>query len=513
MSRPRPALAAGLLAAALAGPLLLAASAQAEFAKPAASFRNSVGVNLHTDYFGSPGTLGTWGTNVDVELLQQRLADLGIRRVRGTICDVSGCTLAKSAELQARMVELGTQPSDVRYVLNAGSFSANSANLTPAQRGTVAVNNILPSLAPYVEALEGVNEPPQYNHGGGYSTIQPQAAADAATTQQSLWAARNAHPVLQNAQVLPSAPAAPSATPGLAAQAPHLTRYNAHSYRNIESPDRVSDSTDVHRVRTRVDGGTTNYGTCKVGATVYADLTGCHNAVFGASRKIWLTETGYRQCSWSYEGYSAVQNGVTEAQAAAYLPRQILDAFRLGFERSYLYELIDMESAGTGCAGSWGTGTGRQYAWGLLEGNAQLTTKPAYDALRRTLSVIGDLGSGGYSGNLDLTIKQNGVPLTSAQERHVLLRRVDGSYVLAIWSTDGFRNANGTPNNTWVPTASQPAPPAQTTGVTIGAAGGPWTIDEYRPFSSGAALRTVTAASSITADLTWDVKLYHLRKP
>lgn len=511
MSCSRPALAAGLLVAALTGPSTLAASAHAELAKPAASFRNSVGVNLHTDYYGAVGSLGTWGTNAPIATLQQRMSDLGIRRVRGALCDVSGCSGTQSATLQDRMVTLAGAPSYARYVLNAGSFSANSAGWTPAQRGAVAVNNILPSLAPHVEALEGVNEPPQDNHGGGFSTIKPAAAADAAAAQQALWAARNAHATLNTAHVLPSAPAAPSATPGLAAQAPYATRHNAHSYRNADSPDRLSTNADVHRVFANVDAAGSK-GTCKVGSTVYADLTGCHNAVYGAARKLWLTETGYRQCAWSYEGTTAVQNGITEPLAAAYLPRQVLDAYRLGFERSYLYELVDMESAGTGCAGAWGTGMGRQYAWGLLEGNNNLTPKPAYHALRRTLSVIGDLGVGGVGGNLDLTISKNGTPLTSSQERHLLLRRIDGSFVLAIWAPDGFRygDAAGTPNNHWMPTSGEPAPPVKTAGVQITVGGGPWTIREYRPFSGDAPLQTVTG-NTVTADLTWDVKLYDLR--
>ncbi len=79
--------------------------------------------------------------------------------------------------------------------------------------------------------------------------------------------------------------------------------------------------------------------------------------------------------------------------------------------------------------------------------------KLAYLALQRMNDVIGDLGSPARPGTLDLELTDppTGAPLSEGAVERVVLRRADGSYVLALWQrAQSFSFLNFAPRDLFV---------------------------------------------------------------
>ncbi len=141
--------------------------------------------------------------------------------------------------------------------------------------------------------------------------------------------------------------------------------------------------------------------------------------VCGSPTRVWATEAGYHNAL----GARSAQPGVPEGIAAAYVPALLLEFFKDGIERTYLYELVDElpDPAGRDAE--------RHY--GLLR--YDLTPKPAFVAVRNLLRTVraprsegGRARSAGISANV----------FAPRTVRSLLLRRSDGRAVVALWRTD-----------------------------------------------------------------------------
>lgn len=134
-----------------------------------------------------------------------------------------------------------------------------------------------------------------------------------------------------------------------------------------------------------------------------------HNS---AAKPVMATESGYHTAV----GWPGEHNPASESAMATYVPRMFLEYFRRGIRRTFSYELLD-EDAGA---------TEREDSFGLLRND--LSPKPAFTALRNTISILSDPGPAfapiplAYALNGDL----RGL-------RHLLLQKRDGSYYLALW--------------------------------------------------------------------------------
>ena len=120
-----------------------------------------------------------------------------------------------------------------------------------------------------------------------------------------------------------------------------------------------------------------------------------------------ITETGYMAYPSTTIPYT-----VPESVEASYIPRTLLLAYNLGFQKTYLYELLD-EASSPG--------------YGLL--NSDLTPKPAFTALQNLFSVLNDTASGSFApGSLQYSISGGDSTLN-----HLLLEKQDGSFWLVLW--------------------------------------------------------------------------------
>jgi hypothetical protein len=133
------------------------------------------------------------------------------------------------------------------------------------------------------------------------------------------------------------------------------------------------------------------------------------------------TETGYHNALKATTG----QPPVSESAAAVYIPRLLLDYFRLGIKRTYIYELFDEHPDPRL--------TNPEQHFGLVRVNYQ--PKPAFVSLQRTLSVMrGRFGAG----TKPILVRVNSGPTV----RVLKLARADGATIVALWTTASVWDRN-----------------------------------------------------------------------
>lgn len=123
---------------------------------------------------------------------------------------------------------------------------------------------------------------------------------------------------------------------------------------------------------------------------------------------VMATECGY--CNVVIPGSA----GVGETASAIYLPRLLLNNFRVGILRSYLYEF-------------WDGGTDPhegEHHWGLVRNDG--TPKPGYHAVRRLLSALNGARRADAEQRLRVTSR-------ALEFRHVAFQDENGQPMLAVW--------------------------------------------------------------------------------
>jgi hypothetical protein len=136
--------------------------------------------------------------------------------------------------------------------------------------------------------------------------------------------------------------------------------------------------------------------------------------VTAGSKPVWATEVGYHNALRATGG----QPGVPERAGAVYLLRTFLEHFKGGIDRTYVYELVDPYREPQGEASD--------LHFGLLRHD--LSPKPAFTALKNLLTLVGRGGSHPRLRPLRIDFSRDGWGV-----RHLLLRKADGTYVLALW--------------------------------------------------------------------------------
>jgi hypothetical protein len=125
---------------------------------------------------------------------------------------------------------------------------------------------------------------------------------------------------------------------------------------------------------------------------------------YAHGKPIMSTETGYQDDP-------AEQNWVPADVAGRYMPIIILEHFRVGIVRTFLYELIDFPKSGS---------------WGLLESDG--SPKPAFTAVKNLLTLLADPGPQLRPKDLEYTVREDTNDL-----RHVALQKHDGTAFVALW--------------------------------------------------------------------------------
>ncbi|MBO9531515.1 MAG: hypothetical protein J7513_00880 [Solirubrobacteraceae bacterium] len=465
----RRRIAAALVAAwagTLAGLLTLPASGGAATlqARSAAEFRDSVGVQTHFPFTGYPYDAAS------TEQLAGMLKTVGIRHLRDDLCfnTEQACARVRT-RLAAMRDALGPGAPKVDllagYTREIASAPARAGRDADIERALTAATTS--PLAPMLAGLEPVNEPDLKGSAGWETTT----LADDATFRRLLAEPRFA--ALRQLPVLSPAIGHPQNTAALFASG--WTRARA-------------DAGNFHPYPPAWGGPENGLLTPCSGKT---DALGCAKAL-GQGAPI-ATETGY-----STSGNAFSTNWVSERAQGIYLPRLLLENFRAGVSRTYLYELVDLKPLRAAAVDGYGLWRSKAVGSTFVPD----APKPAALALARMNATIGDLGARASTGQLEVSLTSGGRELGDAAIRRVLLRRADGSYVLALWQPQAVWN------NTVFRQAERTVP---ATAVDVNIGGGRWTIRASRPSANDATTNLGRSVQSVNVRVGADVTLLDLR--
>lgn len=134
-------------------------------------------------------------------------------------------------------------------------------------------------------------------------------------------------------------------------------------------------------------------------------------------KQIVITETGYHN---AVAGRNE-QPAVSEAVAAKYIPRLLMETFNRGIVRTYLYEFEDEFPDPAGKE--------QERHWGLLRNDG--SEKPAFVALRNLIATLADDGT--HSPEKSITPLKYALRGDTASIHHTLLLKRNGHYYLALW--------------------------------------------------------------------------------
>lgn len=321
-------------------------------AQPASAFTDSVGVNIHASYSDTP--------YADSAALVNNLSALGVGHVRDGIKVGRSDVLNTWNSLAATGIRSDLIMGDPQNRYGVGTIDQETSLLAGPLSGSV-------------ESAEAPNE---WDCSGS-----PTWAADLHSYQHQLSAAMQANPM----------------TTAVPLVGPSFCRTAA---KYVYGADGVSQVANDHAY---AGGGPPE-------STVDSEVASTRTA--SGLSSIVITETGYNDALLATTG----QPGVPDDVAAAYDLRTLLEAFRLGVSRTYLYELYDEFSDPAG--------VNAEAHYGLM--NYDGTPKPAYTAIQSLLGLLSDQpGSARATLNYGLT--------SGSTVDQVVLGRTDGSADLILW--------------------------------------------------------------------------------
>jgi hypothetical protein len=302
----------------------------------------------------------------DFETVKARLLELGVRHVGDGLCP----TCEHQIDRLKRLAALG-----IRANLGLG----NQNDSAVMQQGLQVIRS---RLRDSVVSVTGPNEPD--------ISGDPQWIAHTRAYQADLYARVKGDPALRHLPVIgPSLVYRPSRA-ALGDLSAHLDWGNIHPYPAGVLP--MADLALEHQLAAHVAG----------------------------SKPLVATEVGYHNDI----SFTGVHRGASERASAAYTPRLVLEGFREGLVRTYLFQLADAWSPAQ--AQAWGI-AGPSNAFGLLRWD--LSRKPAFIALRNLLRAV-KAGSAPVAAPGGL---RYGLEGAGPDVRQLLLRAADGSYALVLW--------------------------------------------------------------------------------
>jgi hypothetical protein len=290
------------------------------------------------------------------DIIRARLRELGVRHVR------DGLVPGRPDELAA-LRRLHAQGQSITLILLGGA--------SPGALVRVAKRSLPGALA----ALEGPNELDNQHRAGWAAVLR--------TFMRGVRAEADAAPRLRVPILAPSL-VDPGNGRQIASVAAAWSVANLHTYPAGQPPEG------------RID----------------AQVRNAHRA--GGGKPVVVTESGYHNALRAETG----QPPVSEQAAAVYVPRLLLESFRAGAVRTFLYELAD-ERHDPALLDP-------EQHFGLLR--SDLSAKPAFTALQRLVTAVAAArpATGSRAPAVRTDAAAHGV-------RAVRLRRGDGSALLALW--------------------------------------------------------------------------------
>ena len=356
----------------LAGAPILAAPVTP---KSASAFVDSIGVNTHVERGGPYGNRTTFSN---------ALGDLGVKHVRD---GVDPNNPAASDYLKTLNTNLGIKSTIIT------DWGPNSLSTWGSSNPLGTQLNIIRDRlgASMIAGITGPNEP----------NLKPNStwAGDTRTWMKNLWSltrTNSSYSALSGIPII--APAIAGDT--RAASRTTLKSLFTNAGENIEN---YISNAAMHPYPSAGRPP-------EINETIIAELTG--NRELYPTKPFVVTETGY---------HNAVSGGgaASETAAGIYAPRLFLDYFGYrGITRTFWYELFDEDFGTSGISTS-----NAEENFGLFRNNG--SRKPAGTAVKNLVALLGGSGTPTLSA-LDYTLSNSNV-------RHVLLRKSNGDYFLAVW--------------------------------------------------------------------------------
>jgi hypothetical protein len=181
---------------------------------------------------------------------------------------------------------------------------------------------------------------------------------------------------------------------------------NQNSYSQLGDLSAYYDVGNIHNYL-----GGRHPSTSGWGADGYGSIAWSLNALqpYGGNKPVIATENGYHN--------AGTPDAIPLDVAGRYMPRLLLEQFRAGIKRTFLYELIDCCSE----------------TYGLLTQDG--SPKPAFHAVKSLLRLLADPGPA-FAPH-DLAYAVNG----GSDVRHMLFQKRNGTYFLALWlGVPGYDN-------------------------------------------------------------------------
>jgi hypothetical protein len=343
--------------------LLAAPGARAAEPKSAAAFRDSIGVSTHIVYYST--AYGNW------PLLVDRLRELGVRHLRdGTYANPEPQWRAWN-ERYYRAVEYAADHG-LRFNFGLGNPGYEAGTLDQL----IAV--VAGRLRRAAEAVEGPNEFDKFVGG-------PRWASRLRSYGRDLYRKVKANPSLRSLPVVGPSLSERDGPLKVGDQSAWLDRGNIHPYAGGASPNPLWIAAERDRI---------------------SHLSG--------SKPVWATEAGFHNAVNARTGMPPT----SEAAGAIYVLRTVLEHFKSGIARTYLYELVDLYPDPGATNPNW--------SFGLLRND--YSRKPAFTALRNLLALVGEA-----EGNPRLTPLRLELSGRDAGVRRLVLQRADGSYAVVLW--------------------------------------------------------------------------------
>jgi hypothetical protein len=342
--------------------LCFAGSADAGFlSRGAGGFFGSVGVDTHLTFADT--SYGDWSRLVGL------LGVLGVRHLSDGAYGNPAASWAGFNALFDGRVELAASRG-LRFAFDMGE---------PGYRGGSIGQLVSVMSGPLRNSIEAIEDPNEFDNAGLSDWSGRLASYD-----RRLFAAVKASPSLRSLPVIGPSLVGDDSPRRLGDQQSWLNFGNIHPYTGGTAPTPAYIASQLRRI----------------------------GAVSG-SKQVWATELGYSTALKAPVG----EEPVSEYVGAVYLLRELLENFKAGIRRTYIYELID-DFRDPGDANI-------QDHYGLLRAN--YTPKPAFTALKNLLSIVGRQSPSKLSA-LKLSVTQGPDDL-----RQLVLQQAPHTYLLVLW--------------------------------------------------------------------------------
>ncbi|WP_426423842.1 beta strand repeat-containing protein [Bradyrhizobium genosp. A] len=388
----------------------------------ASAFTNSIGVNTHVSY--------AWGSYNNLALVEADLKYLGVTTLRDSLTNIPA----------AQPVLDGLANAGYKFDLGVSS-SIPATGATGLQQYVNALEAFQAAHPGSVIALEGLNEVNlqafSYN---GSSTIEA-----AAQFQQALYSAIKADASLASLPVY-------NLTLGYDDPADFARLGNLGSFSNYANSHAY------------VSTGTTP-------AAALASALNLASSVAPGDPSV-ITETGYSTLS------TTPFLGINESAEAKSILNTLMDAFKDGVGKTYLYELLDRNSSSSD--------TNPQSHFGLFYDDG--TPKLAATAVHNLTTILHDDGTGHSQPTSPLSYTLSNMP---GSGNSMVLGKSNGAYDLVVWAEP----------KVWDPTTNtEISNPSQTVTVQLG--GVHQSIKVYDPTGGTDPIATYTNVSSFTVPVS-----------